>query len=585
MSTRWKIRPFDRDRVDALARESHLPPLVAQLLLNRGIGEAAAALGFLDARLAALHDPATLPGAVEAGARIASAIAGGRKIVIYGDYDVDGVCGTSLLWSCLKLAGAREVEYYIPHRVEEGYGVNPEAIVFLARERKAELIVTVDCGISALEPARLAREVGVELIITDHHTIGPELPAADVLVHPKLPGSLYPFGELCGAGVAFKVAWQLCKGFGDGKRASPHLRDFLVKSLGYVALASVADVVPIVGENRLLVKHGLAGIANDPSVGLRELLRVSKVDPSRGVNTGQVGFKIAPRINAAGRLERAMLAVELLTTEDTVRAGELASTLDECNARRQAIEQAIVAEAHAMVEAQGGLGDRGAIVLGRAGWHPGVIGIVASRMVDAYHRPAIVVALGEGISQGSARSVGGFDLYAAIAACSEGLLSFGGHAAAAGLKLNPAAFDDFARRFDEHCRSQLSAEQRQRVLIVDAEVDLSAVSLRAVEEIERMEPFGCGNPNPLVAISNVRLVDDPRFVGADGKTVQVRFAQGQSVVKGVAFGGSDRWKGLGKGAVVSVVAQPQINEYHGRRDVQLLIKDFKVEGGPRAAPA
>ncbi len=585
MSTRWKIRPFDADRVRELAREAKLSPLVAHLLLNRGVADAEAARTFLDARLTSLHDPATLPGAAEAADRIVAAVRAGRKIVIYGDYDVDGVCGTSLLWSCLRLAGAKDVEYYIPHRVEEGYGVNSEALILLARERKAELIVTVDCGISAVPQARLAKDLGVELIVTDHHTIGPELPEAAVLVHPRLPGSTYPFGDLCGCGVAFKVAWQVCKGFGDGKKASPHLRDFLLKSLSYVAMASVADVVPITGENRLLVKHGLAGMAGSPSFGLQALLRVSAVDPARGINTGQIGFKIAPRINAAGRLERAMMAVELLTTEDFTRAGELASNLDEFNSRRQGMEADMVREAHAMVDAQGGLGERGAIVVGRAGWHPGVIGIVAGRMAETYHRPAIVVSLGDGISQGSARSVPGFNLYDAIAACSEGLEAFGGHSAAAGLKLMHTAFEDFARRFDDHCRSALTAEQRQRVLNIDAEVALPAMTLRVVEDIDRMEPFGMGNPAPLVAISGARLVGDPRFVGEGGRTVQIRLGQGETVVKAVAFGQADRWRKFARGAAVSVVGQPQVNDYNGRREVQLVVKDFKAEDEPHASPA
>jgi single-stranded-DNA-specific exonuclease len=585
MTTRWKVRPFDQDRIAALSREAGVSPLVAHLLLNRGVTDAAAARTFLDARLTSLHDPATLPGAAEAADRIAAAVRDGRKIVVYGDYDVDGVCGTSLLWSCLRLAGAKDVEYYIPHRVEEGYGVNSEALILLAKEKRASLVVTVDCGISAIPQARLARDLGLELIVTDHHTIGAELPEAAVLVHPRLPGSTYPFGDLCGCGVAFKVAWQVCKAFGDGKKASPHLRDFLLKSLSYVALATVADVVPIAGENRLLVKHGLANLAESPSFGLQALLRVSAIDVAKGVNTGQVGFKIAPRINAAGRLERAMMAVELLTTEDFTRAGELASNLDEFNGRRQAMEATIVREAHAMVDASGGLGERGAIVVGRAGWHPGVIGIVASRMAEAYHRPAIVVALGDGISQGSARSVPGFDLYAAISACSDGLEAFGGHPAAAGLKLMHTAFDDFARRFDDHCRSALTAEHRQKVVHVDAEVPLAALTLRTVEDIGRMEPFGVSNPTPTVLVSGARLVDDPRFVGADGKTVQIRLGQGETVVKAVAFGQAERWKKFAKGAAVSVVGQPQVNEYRGRRDVQLQVKDFQPEGEPHAASA
>ena len=240
----------------------------------------------------------------------------GRKIVIYGDYDVNGVCGTSILWSCLRLAGCRGVTYYIPHRVEEGYGVNGEALRRLAVENPRALVITVDCGISAIREAELARELGLELIITDHHTIGSDLPRAGVIVHPRLEGSQYPSGDLCGAGVAFKLAWQVCKGFGDGKRASPHLRDYLVRALGLVALATIADVVPLSDENRIMVRHGLSGIESDPSIGMRALLEVSGCLNKKKLTSGTVGFTLGPRINAAGRLERAMRAVEMLTTDD-----------------------------------------------------------------------------------------------------------------------------------------------------------------------------------------------------------------------------------------------------------------------------
>jgi single-stranded-DNA-specific exonuclease len=244
---RWRSAPHDPERIAALGREARISPLLAQLLINRGIGDADAATRFLEAKMSSLHDPESLPGVVRAAERIVDAARNRRKIMIYGDYDVDGVCGVSVLWACLKLAGveADALEFHIPHRIDEGYGLNAETIKKLVHERGAELIVTVDCGISAVEEAAYARELGVELIITDHHTIGPRIPAADVVVHPRAPGSRYPFGDLCGAAVAFKLAWQICKGFGDGKKASPHMRDFLVRSLGLVALATIADVVPL----------------------------------------------------------------------------------------------------------------------------------------------------------------------------------------------------------------------------------------------------------------------------------------------------------------------------------------------------
>jgi single-stranded-DNA-specific exonuclease len=585
MSTRWRLKPHDPARIAALSREANLPPLVAQLLLNRGIDDRAQAVTFLQAKLAGLHDPECLPGAAEAAERIIRAVKDHRQIVIYGDYDVDGVCGTSILWACLRLAGAEHVDYYIPHRVEEGYGVNPEALRRLKTENGAELIVTVDCGISAVDEAKLARALGVELIITDHHTPGPDLPEAAVIVHPGLPESRYPCKDLCGAAVAFKVAWQVCKGFGDGKKASPHLRDFLVQSIGLVALATVADVVPLGGENRILVRHGLSGIYAAPTVGMRALMEVTGCLGKKRLTAGTVGFGLAPRINAAGRLERAMKAVEMLTTGDTVVARELAAELDQCNTRRQEVEKAIVDEAHAMIKAQGGLGDRGAIVLGREGWHPGVIGIVASRLAETYHRPAIVVALNEPLSQGSARSISGFNLYEAIKACSEGLTGFGGHSAAAGMKLPAANFPAFAERFDHHCRSALTAEQLQKVLVIDAEVPLGMLSTRIVEEIDALEPYGIGNPKPLLVASRVRIVGEPRIVGDRKNHLQFRVAQGSAVVSAIGWNLAERGRKLSANTLCSLAFHPEINEWNGRREVQLHIKDFQLEEAGNDDPA
>lgn len=577
MTSRWRLRPHDPVRIAALSREANLSPLVAQLLLNRGINDPARAVVFLQAKLASLHDPECLPGAAEAADRIVRAVRAHRKIVIYGDYDVDGVCGTSVLWDCLRLAGATDVDYYIPHRVEEGYGVNPEALQRLATECGAELIVTVDCGISAVREARLARELGVEFIITDHHTIGPDLPEADVIVHPGLPESRYPCKDLCGAAVAFKVAWQICKSFGDGKKASPHLRDFLVQSIGLVAMATVADVVPLGEENRILVRHGLAGMFAAPTVGMRALMEITGCLGKKRLTAGTVGFGLAPRINAAGRLERAMKAVEMLTTDDTVIARELAEELDRCNTRRQEVEQTIVAETHEMIKAQGGLGDRGAIVLGREGWHPGVIGIVASRLAEMYHRPAVIVALGEPVSQGSARSIPGFNLYEAIKACAAGLTGFGGHCAAAGLKLPAAHFPSFAEIFDHHCRSALTPDQLEKVLTIDAEVPLGMLTTRIVEEIEALEPYGVGNPKPILVASRVRIVGEPRIVGERKNHLQFRVAQGTAIVKAIGWNMAERGRKLTANTLCSLAFHPQINEWNGRREVQLDIRDFQLD--------
>ncbi len=573
-NARWRLMPHESGRIDSLSRSAKIAPLVAQLLINRGIDDPSRAVAFLEAKMVSLHDPDLLPGAVDAAERIVRAIREKRKIVIYGDYDVDGVCGTSVLWSCLRLAGATDVEYFIPHRVDEGYGLSAVALRRLVEESKAAVIVTVDCGISAVEEAKLALELGVELIVTDHHTIGPVLPAAAVIVHPRLAGSTYPSGDLCGAGVAFKLAWQVCKSFGDGKRASPHLRNFLVGALGLVALATIADVVPLSDENRIIVRHGLAGIFAAPSVGLRALLQSSGSLDKKRLTAGMVGFGLAPRINAAGRLERAMMAVEMLTTDDVAKAREIAGVLETCNTRRQEVERLIVEQAREMLEAEGGLGDRRAIVLAREGWHAGVIGIVAGRLAEMFHRPAIIISVGAEISQGSARSIPGFDVYAAINECSDGLLTFGGHSAAAGLKLRQDQLADFTRRFEESCRKALTKEQLEREILVDAEVLLGSLTLRVVEEIEKLEPHGIGNARPLLMATDLEIAGPPRPVGGQKQHLQLRLKQGTHELKAIGWNLAAKAQSLPAGSRCSVIFHPSINDWNNRRDVQLEIKDI-----------
>ncbi len=574
----WRLLPHDSDRIAALGREAGLPPLIAHLLLNRGISTADTVKQFLGARRDSLHDPALLPGVVEAAERIVRAIHAKKKIVIYGDYDVDGTCGTSVLWACLKLAGAHDVEYYIPHRVDEGYGLNADAIRSIVLDRKADLIITVDCGITAIKEAILAKELGVELVVTDHHHPASEWPCADVVVHPLGPmGPAYPFPEICGAAVAFKLAWQICKSFGDGKRASPHLREFLLKSFNLVALATVADVMPLEQENRVFVRHGLHGLAaDDASVGLKALLQVCNFGAKKKLTSGNLSFGMAPRINAAGRLQHAETAVRLLTTDDPAEAFELAAKLDACNKERQDVERLIVAEARKMVEDSGGLGDRGAIVVGKEGWHPGVVGIVAARLADFYHRPAIVVGFGEEHGQGSARSVVGFDLHSAISACSEGLIAFGGHKAAAGLKIHPSRFAEFAERFDEHCRSALTPEMRQKSITIDAEVPLASLTLSTVEAIDQLEPYGIGNPQPQFLAERVNVVGDPKIMGEAKNHLSFRVGQGNTTLRAVAWSMANRASELRAGTQCAVLFRPSINEWNGRRDVQLEIRDFRV---------
>src|SRR5262249_31309636 len=333
-----------------------------------------------------------------------------RRITIYGDYDVDGVTATSLLWHCLKIAGGT-VDYYVPHRLDEGYGLNCEALAKLHERDPATLVVSVDCGICSVREAEFARQIGLELLITDHHEQGPELPQADGLVHPRLPGTDYPFGDLCGVGVAFKLAWAICVRLGDGKKASPRMRAFLLAAVGLAAVGTVADVVPLLDENRILVRFGLQSLCEGRSVGLKGLFPAPGLADGEPLVAEDIAFTIAPRINAAGRLGQARLAVELLTTENAERAAMLAAYLEEQNKARQTVERRMFKQAKELIADRPEWADQPALVLEHHDWHAGVIGIVASRVAEHYQKPAVLIALTapDQPGQGSARTYGRLD--------------------------------------------------------------------------------------------------------------------------------------------------------------------------------
>ncbi|HLJ96314.1 MAG TPA: single-stranded-DNA-specific exonuclease RecJ, partial [Gemmataceae bacterium] len=450
VAKRWHLLPYERDGIERLGAALRLPPIVAQLLLNRGLADPQAARRFLDAPLNGLHPPEQLPGIAAAADRLLQAIRDGRRICVYGDYDVDGTTGTSILWQALQLLGAT-VDFYVPHRLEEGYGLNAEALQQIAAGG-ASVVVTVDCGIAALAEAEEARRLGLELIITDHHEFKDRLPNASVVAHPRLPGGSYPFGGLSGAGVAFKLAWALCQRFCGGERVTPRFRDFLLDSVALTALGLVADVVPLHDENRIFVRHGLVRLQQAPTPGLKALLDTAGLGGKETLCADDISFKLAPRLNAVGRLGSARLVIELLTTTSPQRAASLARYLEGQNVQRQVFERRILAKARELV-GDADRDDLPALVLADAEWHPGIVGIVASRLVDLYARPVLLIALRQdrtestSIGHGSGRSVPGFPLHEALQACGDHLISHGGHAAAAGFKIQPELIDVFRQRF------------------------------------------------------------------------------------------------------------------------------------------
>lgn len=587
MSKRWRIHPHDPARIAALQRAAGIPAVVAELLICRGVSDPVVARDFLDPKLSALRDPGLLPGCSLAAERIHAAVAARRRIVVYGDYDVDGMTGTAVLWLCLKLLGA-EVSYYVPHRVDEGYGLNGEAIRTLAAD-KAEMLVTVDCGIGSVAEADLARELGVELIITDHHEPGPKLPDAVAIVHPRLPGSDYPFGGLSGSGVALKLAWALCQQASGAKRVGARMKDFLVQAVGLAALGTVADVVPLVDENRVLVRHGLESLANMPTLGLATLMSLAKITPRKfpdgktRLDTEDLGFQIAPRLNAAGRLGQPQLAVELLVTDRPDRAQELAQYIDGLNSTRQTLERSIQLAASKQAKEQFDPSEDAALVLADRGWHPGVIGIVAGRLAERFHRPVVMISWDKASMRpgiGSARSVPGFNLHAALAECDEFLMTHGGHAAAAGLKIEENQIEGFRGAFCEVAATRISLEQRVAELFVDVEAPLSAFTLSTVQQIERLAPFGQGNSRPLLCTTGVTLSGPPKPLGSTGHHLALMLSQHNVTLRSVAFGGSDWADELAAvEGTLDVAFRPVINNFRGRQSVELHLVDWRATEG------
>lgn len=521
----------------------------------------------------ALLPPDALPGAVDAARRLAAAVRDKRRIVIYGDYDVDGVAATTILWHALQLAGAN-VTFYIPSRLEEGYGVNVEAVEKIAADG-AQLLITVDCGITAVDEARRARQLGLELIITDHHQPRAELPEADVTVHPTACGACAN-PDLSGAGVALKIAWAFAQELSGATRVAPQFRDFLLDGTAFAALGLIADVVPLTGENRVIASFGLRHLSRTENPGLRALLEVSKLHEKKTHDDYDVGFLLAPRLNAIGRLGHARLAVELFTRADATRAREIAATLDAENRRRQEVERQITKEAEALVVEKGFNRDscRG-IVLASPAWHPGVIGIAAARLVERFQRPTVLVALEEGQGQGSGRSVRHFPLHEVLQACSQHLVSHGGHAMAAGVRLRADQVEAFTAAFQAEAAQRLTAADMRPKLHLDDEIALDELTAEVVDAIQRLAPFGTDNPRPRLATTTVELVDQPRVVGTNGAHLQFSVRQGNAYRKAIAFGCGPQAAELAEHRRLRVAFEPIINEWNGQRKVELKVIDWK----------
>jgi single-stranded-DNA-specific exonuclease len=578
MQRQWRIIPHDAGRVEQLMAAARLPAVVAQLLVSRGVYNADDAARFLDTKLIGLRDPGQLPGIAKATEILIKAIGAKTPIVIYGDYDCDGMTGSAILVNGLRLHGA-DVSYHVPNRLEDGYGLNEEAIRKLA-DRGKRLIVSVDCGITSVAHAELCKELGVQLIITDHHTIGDQLPDADAIVHPRLPGSTYPFGELCGAGVAFKLAWALCQEICGAKKVTAPLRRYLMQSLSLAAIGTVADVVPLLDENRILVKHGIDMLRGEPLPGLVELMKVSKLDQQLSLDAESIAFNIAPRLNAAGRLGQAQLAVELLTTAPGERAVALAEYINQLNVTRDSLQRSVQLAANKQAKTEFDPESDPALVLAGVGWHQGVIGVVAGRLAEKYAKPVFVLSLdatGKSEAVGSGRAGGTeIDLYAALCECSDSLVRFGGHKAAAGLTIAERQVEAFRSEFSEAVARQWSHKDANPELRIDAEAPLGQLTLETLKQMEMMAPFGAGNPRPLLYCGGIELDDPARKMGGGDRHLTVKLRQGTKVIRGVAFGGGEWCDELNTvEGPIEIAYRPVINDFRGFRKVEVQLVDWR----------
>ena len=553
----WKLRgDAPRDLIDALASDLGLSPITASVLVRRGYGEPEKARAFLDAQLPE-HDPFRLGDMTDACAAIRAAIAAGKRICVHGDYDADGICATALAVLILRELGA-DVEAHLPSRFDEGYGVQRETLTRLAGEG-CGLVVTVDCGVTAVEEVAHARELGLDVVVTDHHRPGPELP--DCPVVGPYRGD-YPFRELCGTGVAWKLGQAL---LGVDSEA-------LKRHLDLVAVATVADVVPLVDENRGVAVAGLRQLARTPKPGLRELMRAARVDPAT-VDAGAIGFRIAPRLNAAGRLCKPHAALDLLLTEEQETAKKLAAELEELNRERQAVEERILREAvEAIEEWPAARRTRRAYVVAAEGWHEGVIGIVASRLVERYHRPVVLIAGTEGDWKGSGRSIRSFDLHDGLRECAGDLERWGGHAAAAGLSIRPERVEAFADAFGAVADARLAEDDLQPVTTVDALVHGADLTLDLCAELASLAPFGLGNPNVTLLLAGCELAE-LSTVG-DGKHLRFRVREdGRDSGSAIAFRRGQSLDRLRRVGHYDVAFRLEANQWNGTVAPQLNVRE------------
>ena len=559
---RWiKEEAPNKEKASELAEELKIAPLVASLLIKRGYYTTEEAKAFLFDDNNEFHDPFLLLGMNIAVEQIKKAISNNESILIFGDYDADGVTSTTVMMKTLEDLGAN-VQFYIPNRFTEGYGPNEGAFRY-AKSIGVQLIITVDTGIAAVHEAQVAKELDIDLIITDHHEPGPVLPEALAIIHPKIEGSKYPFRDLAGVGVAFKLSHAL---YGS---VPLHL-------LPFAAIGTIADLVSLTGENRLLAKKGIKALQETNNIGLNALYRQMNVEKN-AINEETIGFMLAPRINAIGRLGSADPAVELLSTDDPELAKELALEMEETNKERQAIVNQITEEAIEQVEQNYPLAENRVLIVGKEGWNPGVVGIVASRLVEKFYRPTIILSFDyeKGVAKGSARSIEGFDLYQNLSTCRDILPHFGGHPMAAGMSLKIDDVDVLRNNLNKLAFDQLTEEDLVPLTKVDGSFSISDISIQSIEDMQMLAPFGVDNPKPKLTFCDLE-VENMRKIGSNQNHLKILLKQNEFDLDGIGFGIGDLCDHIAPNAKVSVLGELSINEWNNRKKTQIFIQDIEV---------
>ena len=561
----WRVSKENKKLQSELSKELNISPILAQLLINRGTKETLNARRFLKADLKDLRDPYIFQDMEKAVDKILKAINNDERILIYGDYDVDGITSVALLFSVLR-EFTTNLYYYIPNRFQEGYGLNEEAID-IAFKNNFKLIITVDCGISSISEIEKANNYGIDVIVTDHHQPQKDLPSAIAIINPKCDTN-YPFKELAGVGVSFKVAQALYSKLKKNQ-------DDLWSLLDYVALGSIADSVPFIDENRILIKYGLKALNQTKKEGLKALIMESGINYGN-LGTREVNFALAPRINAAGRLGDSKLALELLLTNSESKAKYLSRKLSEINKRRKEIGDNILREARKLASKQVKEEDNKVLVLASENWNQGVIGIIASRLVDEFNRPVIIISKKDGIAKGSGRSINGFHLYNVLELCQDILINFGGHKLAAGITIESNKISEFKSRINEISQDFIKEDDLSPELKIDARISLSNINFGLVKDINILEPFGIGNPQPVFCSYN-NTISDWRLVGEKREHLKLKIREENSKLEGIGFKlGRIGNQIFSKNKVVDLAFNIELNKWNGTENVQLNIKDIKT---------